>query len=88
MKLFSISLLFLTLEISHYTFKCKESHRLVVGNDLAVRLLKMEATAETECSMNYRFSAFLVPILFPFTLKEVTCKTPIVFLCVKKYNHS
>lgn len=88
MEMFSTSLLSLTLKISHCAFKCKESPSLVVGSDLAVRLLKMKAITERGCSMNYRFSPFFFPVFFPFTQKGVTCKTSIVFLCEKKYSHS
>lgn len=89
MEMFGACPLFLTLEKkTHQPFKCKESSCLAVGSGLAVRLVKMEAITERGCSMNYRFSDLVVPVFSPFTLKEVTYKTYIAFLSMKKYNHS
>lgn len=58
---------FLTLEIHHHPFKCKESSCLGVRSGLAVRLLKMKLIIVRGGSMNYRFSALAVPVFSPFT---------------------
>jgi len=87
-EIFGACLLFLTLEINHCPFKCQEPSCLAVGSGLAVRLAKVEVGTARGGSMKDRFSALVVSVSSAFTLEEVTYETCVVFLCMKKCNHS